>query len=357
MEPNAAAEQFRTEGAIAAVRPYGGGNINDTFLVALRDNPMRYILQRLNPVVFPDPGLVMANLRLVSDHMRRQLPATAADDGWQVAEVIPCRHGADYLVDANGFCWRMTRFIERSRVCETVTTPAEAREVGAGLGRFHRLLSNLDVTRLHDTLPGFHVTPQYLAAYDSVCDNSPREDAACRAVIERRRSGAMVLEEAKARGVLPLRVMHGDPKISNFLFGEGTGRVVSMVDLDTVKPGLIQYDLGDCLRSCCNPAGEEPTDLAAVAFDLESCRAIVGGYLAESASFLTENDFRFVYDAVRIITFELGLRFYADYLAGNRYFKARDDEHNLRRARVQFRLLASIEAQEEEIRAMAGGER
>ncbi|MDH4320877.1 MAG: aminoglycoside phosphotransferase family protein [Desulfobulbaceae bacterium] len=355
MEANAAAAQFRTGGAIADVRPYGGGNINDTFLVSMRDTPQRYILQRLNPAVFPDPGLVMTNLRLVTDHMHKRLQEATETDGWQVAEVIPCRQGADYLIDADGACWRMARFIDRTRVYETVTTPAEAHEVGRGLGRFHRLLSDLDANRLHDTLPGFHVTPQYLTAYDTVSETSRLTDASCREVIETHRPTAMILEEAKARGLLPLRVMHGDPKINNFLFAEESGRVVSMVDLDTVKPGLIQYDLGDCLRSCCNPAGEEAPDLAAVTFDLGCCRAIIDGYLGECASFLTDNDLLFFYDAVRLITFELGLRFYTDYLAGNRYFKARDEEHNLRRARVQFHLLASIEAQGEEIRAMTGG--
>ena len=318
MEPRRAAEEFQTGGMIAEVQAYGSGNINDTFLVSMRGSAPRYILQRLNPAVFPDPQMVMANLRLVADHLRTRVQQEAGPDNWQVAGVIPCRNGTDCFIDAQGFCWRMVRFIDRTRVYETVATAARAQQIGAGLGRFHRLLSDLDISRLHDTLPGFHITPHYLAEYDAVCGNNPRENRCCRDIIETGRATATVLEDAKAQGLLPLRVIHGDPKANNFLFDEASARVVSLVDLDTVKPGLSQYDLGDCLRSCCNPAGEEPDDPAAVAFDLDRCRAILTGYLAEAASFLTDSDFDFMYDAVHLITFELGLRFYTDHLAGNR---------------------------------------
>lgn len=352
MEPQAAAVQFQTEGKIAAVQPYGGGNINDTFLVSMQDVPARYILQRLSPVVFQEPQLVMANLRQVSDHMLRRLRQEGDGCKWQVAGVIPCRNGADCLIDGNRYCWRMVRFIDHSRGYKTVTTTAQARQIGKGLGRFHRLLSDLDLTRLHDTLPGFHISPHYLRQYDAVGGKSGLEDIDCSRIIENRRSTISVLEEAKNDGRLLLRVIHGDPKADNFLFDQESGRVVSLIDLDTVKPGLIQYDLGDCLRSCCNQAGEEADNPAAVSFDLERCRAVLEGYLDEAATFLTDNDFLFMYDAVRLITFELGLRFYTDYLAGNLYFKTSDAQQNLRRARVQFHLLADIEAREKEIRTM-----
>ncbi len=355
MQASAAAEQFQTEKSLAQVHPYGNGNINDTFLVSIQKKPAKYILQRLNPAVFSAPQMVMSNLRLVSDHMRKQLQQETTPGNWQVGEVIACRSGENFFIDGDGYCWRMVRFIPRTQVCETITNNEQARQIGKGLGHFHGLLANLDVTSLHDTLPGFHITPNYLAEYDSLGDHHPLADQSCREVIESHRAAATVLEDAKTQGLLPIRVIHGDPKANNFLFDEISDQVVSLIDLDTVKPGLIQYDLGDCLRSCCNLAGEEPTHLAAVDFDLHRCQAIINGYLAESASFLTDNDFIFMYDAVRLITFELGLRFYSDYLAGNIYFKARDEEHNLRRALTQFRLLASIEAQEEEIRTIVGG--
>jgi Ser/Thr protein kinase RdoA (MazF antagonist) len=140
--------------------------------------------------------------------------------------------------------------------------------------------------------------------------------------------------------------MHGDPKVNNILFDRQTQQAVSVVDLDTVKSGLVHYDIGDCLRSGCNPAGEETEQWEDVQFDVELCQGILQGYLSTARSFLTEYDYAYIYDAVRLITFELGLRFFTDYLAGNIYFHVKFPEHNLLRSLVQFRLVSSIESQQ-----------
>ncbi|MFC1513244.1 phosphotransferase enzyme family protein, partial [Thermodesulfobacteriota bacterium] len=274
---------------------------------------------------------------------------------FRVAKMIPSCHGADFLVDGQQNHWRLCSFIDQTRTLDRVDNPEQARQVGAGLGRFHRLLSDLDARTLHDTLPGFHDTPGYLALYDALLAGERRpEDLFCRRFIESRRGLAGVLEEARLSGVLPVRVMHGDPKVNNFLFARDSDRVVSLIDLDTVKAGLIHYDIGDCLRSCCNPEGEEGGDLDQVDFDMDFCRAILAGYFAKASSFLTEADYGFLYAAVHLLAFELGLRFYTDHLAGNIYFKVDDSEQNLRRALVQFRLTERIEARQTEIRALVG---
>jgi Ser/Thr protein kinase RdoA (MazF antagonist) len=140
--------------------------------------------------------------------------------------------------------------------------------------------------------------------------------------------------------------------VNNVLLDAATGRAVGLVDLDTVKPGLVHYDLGDCLRSGCNPRGEETGDWQGVGFDSEICRALLQGYLSRARDFLTASDYDYLYDAVRLLPFELGLRFFTDYLEGNVYFKARGPEHNLGRALVQFRLTESIESQEGSIRGI-----
>ena len=131
-----------------------------------------------------------------------------------------------------------------------------------------------------------------------------------------------------------------------------TGQAVGLVDLDTVKPGLVHYDLGDCLRSGCNPLGEETEHWEAVRFDPDLGRAILQGYLALAGDFLTDHDYDYLYDAIRLLAFELGLRFFTDYLEGNVYFKARHRDHNLARALVQFKLTESIESQAAAMRAI-----
>jgi Ser/Thr protein kinase RdoA (MazF antagonist) len=159
-----------------------------------------------------------------------------------------------------------------------------------------------------------------------------------------------VLETAKAQGKLRPRTIHGDPKVNNIMMDTNTGQAISIVDLDTVKPGLVHYDIGDCLRSGCNFMGEETEQWEKVHFYPDLCKAILQGYLSIAREFLTENDFAYIYDSIRLIAFELGLRFFTDYLEGNVYFKVRHLEHNLARALVQFKLAESIELQETVIR-------
>jgi len=362
-----AAAQFVLQGEIVAVEPYGSGNVHDTYLVTLAGAGVQpFILQRINTHVFRRPELITANMRALSDHVEARLARDLTGFGkpvrsserppWVTPRILPTRDGKDYWMDASGAFWRAQTFVPSSRCYLTVQGIAHAREAGYALGRFHSMLADMDPAHLHDTLEGFHVTPRYLAHYDRVLSAWSGEDgpeiAYGRQFIAARRAWAFVLEDARERGELVLRPIHGDPKIDNIMIDKDTGLAVSIVDLDTVKPGLIHYDIGDCLRSSCNPLGEETLDLDAVRFDLDLCRAILEGYLSVAAPFLSPADYAYIYDAIRLIAFELGLRFFTDHLEGNVYFKARHARHNLDRALVQFRLTESIEAQEAEIRAV-----
>lgn len=352
------AEAFHGEGCVSAIDPLGSGNVNDTYLV--NSSAGLSVLQRINTAVFQRPELVMHNLHQLSQHMQRKLrqghPALGSRR-WEHPQLI-CTHMGDqtwHCCEAGGF-WRSLSFIPEADTVDVIAGVKQARELGSGLGLFHTLISDLPVDTLADPLEGFHITPLYLEAYRralaSTDPPSGEADRFCRAFIHERRALAPLLEEAKQRGDLPLRPIHGDPKINNVMLDRSSGRAVALIDLDTVKPGLVHYDIGDCLRSCCNPLGEETTDLAGVAFDLPLAEAILEGYLAEVGPLLTAQEVALLPDAARLISFELGLRFYTDHLNGNVYFKARHPEHNLQRALVQFRLTASIEAQMAPLRSL-----
>ena len=214
---------------------------------------------------------------------------------------------------------------------------------------FHKLIENLPANKLADTLEGFHLTPGYLRHYQEVLNTtkvklSP-EINYCQKFISDRPDLPHVLESAKTSGKLRLRTIHGDPKINNIMIDCSTNQAVAMIDLDTVKPGLIHYDIGDCLRSGCNPLGEETLDWEKVIFEPELAKAILRGYLSVARDFLTELDYKYIYDSIRLLAFELGLRFFTDYLEGNVYFGANSPQHNLHRALVQFKLTESIEGQ------------
>ncbi|MBI5556415.1 MAG: aminoglycoside phosphotransferase family protein [Deltaproteobacteria bacterium] len=340
---------------IAGMEPHGTGKVNDTFLVKTSGaGGQSFILQRISSAVFAHPEWIMENMRVLFDHVEGKL-RQEPERGWRLPGLHQTLDGRDFYRDGDGSCWRVLRYIAKTRSFDTMENVSQAREVGLALGRFHRLISDLDPARLHDTLPGFHITPRYLGHYDRVAQ-AGRHAASpdivfCHDFIARRRAQAGVLEAGRSAGKLTLRPIHGDPKLSNFLFDEESGKAVSLIDLDTVKPGLIQYDVGDCLRSCCNRAGEESSP-GEVFFDTERCRAILQGYVAEAGGFLTSHDYDYFYDGLRVIAFELGLRFFTDYLEGNIYFKTLSAEQNLQRALVQFALAASIEKQAAKIAAI-----
>jgi Ser/Thr protein kinase RdoA (MazF antagonist) len=358
------AQHFDVSGRLVTVVGHGSGNVNDTYLAIFRTtySEERFILQRINTNVFPRPESIMCNMRVITEHVHRRLEEEAdrADRIWQLPRIIPTKTGADYARDSIGDTWRAISLIASAHSFESVQNVEHAYEAGFVLGQFQRVISDIDPARLHRTIDGFHVTPRYLQKLDSALETPEgrerlggvEEARRCLRFVDERRDWCHVLEDAKARGELVERPMHGDPKIANIMIDDATGKGTCIVDLDTVMPGLIHYDFGDCLRSACNPAGEEASDLRTVRFDMDLCRTIIKGYLMMAREFLASADRAYLYDSVRLIAFELGLRFLADYVAGDRYFKVKYDLQNLNRARVQFKLCESIEANESAIRRL-----
>ena len=350
MKPTAAelaACEFASSSDRLELEPLGKGLINDTFRVAEGSNC--WVLQRINRQVFKEPEAVMANLRRLTDHAERARRG-CPDEPMRLPAVIPTRSGADLFCDDSGECWRAISYIHNTRTLHAIGSPEEAREVGRTLGWFHALVSTLKPENLHDTLPGFHVTPTYLESFDRVRAATripqPESDGLREALdfVDTRRAQADALEQARSRGHIKECVIHGDPKLDNMLFDAETGRGVSLIDLDTVKPGLLHYDLGDCLRSSCNIAGEGARPSEAL-FELGIFRSILQGYWTEAAPILTANDRDYLFTAIWLLPFELGLRFLTDHLAGDRYFKVQCPGQNLQRALGQFALTRSIETQ------------
>ncbi len=358
------APKFAIAGRLVVVESLGDGNVNDTFLAVFRTtfSEQRVILQRINRHVFANPEFIMQNMRVLTDHVHKklELEAHSADRIWQLPQVIPAKDGGDFVVDGEGEYWRAITLIASAHSYGQIQSVEHAYEAGFVLGHFQRVVSDLRVDLLCDTLEGFHITPGYFNALDEALQTSEGrarlessvEAKRCYAFVEERRAWCSVLEDARERGALEVRTIHGDPKISNIMIDDATGKGTSIVDLDTVKPGLIHYDFGDCMRSCCNPAGEETLDLGRVVFDMDLCAAIIRGYKVHARQFLTDADRKYLYDSIRLIAFELGLRFFADFIAGDVYFKTRYDGHNLNRARVQFKLVDSIEARKTQIQAL-----
>ncbi len=362
MNPESIAAQFNAPGQVVTVMNIDTGNVNDTYRVIKRTtySEIQFVLQRISQAVFPRPDLVMANMKAITDYAHRRLEEQSSRSNriWQLPLVIPTYSGEDYHLDDQGGYWRALSMIASATSHETVISPEHAHEAGYVLGHFQSVIADFPADQLVDTLPGFHIAPRYLAQYDETLESdaaqqrlsASSEARRLRAFVEERRGFVTVLEDALARGELAYRPIHGDPKISNIMIDDITGKGTAIVDLDTVKPGLIHYDFGDCVRSVCNPAGEEARDLKDVFVDVDIFEALVSGYLKQAGNFLTDSDRKYLYDSARLISFELGLRFFADYLAGDVYFKVKYESQNLNRARVQMKLCESIEVRESKLR-------
>jgi aminoglycoside phosphotransferase (APT) family kinase protein len=243
----------------------------------------------------------------------------------------------------------MYRFIDGARTYDSVESPSQAFQAAKAFGQFQKQLSNLPAPRLHDTIPDFHHTPRRFSALE----RSIQADAANRAITAQpevafalaRQSITSVLLDAN----LPERVTHNDTKFNNVLLDDQTGEGICVIDLDTVMPGLVLYDFGDMVRTTTSPAVEDEQDLSRVTMQFSMFEALVQGYLSTAGSFLTRSEQQYLAFSGKLITFEMGIRFLADYLAGDVYYKVHRPSHNLDRCRTQFKLVESIERQEEQM--------
>jgi Ser/Thr protein kinase RdoA (MazF antagonist) len=347
---------FAVGPAIGPIEPLGRGLINDTFCVVTAAGS--FVLQRINPRVFPDPERIMANLVALSEHA-----SGYTGTGLRIPSLLRAADGTPFVRAADGALWRLMERIPDGVSLAHIEQPDQARGVGGTLGRFHRLTSDLSPGRLGLAFPGFHRTPDYLERHLAARNRAAqtalavRDDEqaglqACFDFIDTRHGLAQVLEQALVAGQIRERVTHGDPKLDNILFHREEGRALALIDLDTVQPGLIQHDLGDCLRSCCNRVGESPEQGVVATFDLDLCADILDAYAAETRDVLGPGDVAVLYDSIRLMPFELALRFLTDHLEGDRYFRVAFRGQNLHKARIQLALVADIESKEQAIRAM-----
>jgi hypothetical protein len=344
------AGQFRILGAFRDAAAYGSGHINDTY-AAVYDQAgtaVRYILQRINHNVFRNPVALMDNVRRVTEHLAAKC-TDLPDSTRRVLTLVPTKTGASFLQDDQGSYWRCYLFIEQARTYDAVESERQAFQAARAFAQFQQMLADLPAPRLHDTVPDFHHTPRRFEALERViASDSEQRVRLAKSEIDfalRRRDICGVLIDAG----LPERVTHNDTKFNNVMLDDATGEGICVIDLDTVMPGLALYDFGDMVRTATSPAKEDERDLSQVHMQFPMFEALLRGYLSAAGGFLTDEEKRLLPVAGKLITFEVGIRFLADFLAGDPYFKVHREGHNLDRCRTQFRLVESIEAQEKEM--------
>lgn len=346
------AAAFASDGPVASVAILGGGHINDTFLVTAAGaaGASRSVLQRINAAVFTDPDAVMANVERVCGHVSGRLEAEGLPDAdRRCLRLVPTRAGRGWHVDAAGGRWRCYRFIPGATARDVATSPRQAFAAAAAFGRFQALLADLPGGRLVETIPHFHDTPRRFADFRAVLASDPhgRAAAVSREIdfVLAREAGAGLVVDAIARGEVPERVSHNDAKFANVLLDDVSGEGLCVIDLDTVMPGSPLYDFGDLARTCAATAAEDEPDLDRMGVSPEMFAALSAGFRGAAAGTLTPREIALLPAAARLITLEQGVRFLADWLAGDTYYRVRRPAHNLDRARAQFRLVAAWEAE------------
>ena len=307
--------------------------------------PVRYIFQRINHNIFKTPVALMENVQRVTAHLAGRADGQL-DHSRRALTLVSTRAGDAYHRDGEGSYWRCYLFIERAKTYDAVNSPQQAFQAAQAFGQFQKMLADLPLPRLHDTIPDFHHTPKRFANLEkAILTNKASQVSLAKAEIDfalKRKSICSVLLDAK----LPERVTHNDTKFNNVMLDNATGEGICVIDLDTVMPGLALYDFGDMVRTATSPVREDEQDLSKVTMQFPMFEALVRGYLSSAGEFLTPAEKKFLAFSGKLITFEIGLRFLTDYLEGDAYFKVHRDGHNLDRCRTQFKLVESIEQQE-----------
>jgi len=343
-------DSFLIRGNFISEEQYGNGHINDTRLVVTEDRGERfsYILQKINKNVFKNPPELMENYVGVTEFLRGIITEKGGDPLRETLNVIKSRDGFDYYVDRNGEYWRLLLFVSDSMSYDKVERPEQFYDSAVAFGNFQYLLRDYPAETLHETIVNFHNTPDRFKKFVSAVERDEKGRAKdVKADIDfvlARKDFAETLERAHAEGRLPLRVTHNDTKLNNVLFDKTTGKALCVVDLDTIMPGYSVNDFGDSIRFGATTALEDEADLSKVNFDISLYELYVKGFIEGAKGGLTEGELEMLPIGAIMMTYECGMRFLTDYLEGDIYFKIARPNHNLDRARNQFKLVADMEA-------------
>jgi hypothetical protein len=339
---------FRIEGSLASFSPIGSGHINDSYLIKTTPaSSPDYVLQRINHQIFKDiPGL-MNNILIVTRHIESKIRSgDSAAQGLTALHLIPMNENEYYYKDDEGNFWRMYNFNPGTKSFDIVESPLMAYEGGRAFGLFQYLTADIPGESLTETIPDFHDISKRLETFYKIVkhDSVNRVKDVLKEIdfAEKREEEMKTILQLGKAGKIPVRVTHNDTKFNNILFDENK-KAVCIVDLDTVMPGYVLYDFGDAIRTGANMAAEDEKDLSKVKIDLELFESYTRGYLSVASEFLNRTEKEFLAFSAKFMTYIIGLRFLTDHIDGDRYYRIHFENHNLQRARAQFRLLESME--------------
>lgn len=336
--------KFGIDGEYLSYELLTNGHINTTYKVYFvrRGEVKDYILQRINVYVFKNPEAVMENIVKVTEYIREKIKATGVSAKRYVLHYQPTENGKYYFVDEKDGFWRCARFIDDSVTFNITDNLTVIEEAGKAFGEFQMYLADFPVQDLNIVIPHFHNTVlRYETFENSVRRNDTGRADGVKVEIQKYLSLkeiATKMYKMQRAGELPLKVTHNDTKCNNVLFDKTTFRHLSVIDLDTVMPGLVGFDFGDAIRFTANTCDEDEKDVSIVKLDMDKFEAFTRGFLSAVGQALSENEKNTLALGAVTMTVECGMRFLTDYLDGDKYFKISREEQNLDRARCQLAL-------------------
>ena len=348
---------FSLDGEFVEYKRNTNGHINSTFILTFNENgaKKKYVLQKISTEIFKNPEGLMNNIVGVTKHIHKknkELNVPWADRS--TLTFLPTTDGKYFYLDDENNCWRVYEYIDNVYTCNTIENSSDFYNAGIAFGEFQNLLADYDSSTLVETIPNFHNTVSRFADFKKAVDeNRSGRLENVKAEVEfalARENDTHILVDLIADGKLPLRVTHNDTKLNNILFDEENNKGICIIDLDTVMPGLSLYDFGDSIRFGANTAAEDEQDVSKVSLSLELYEAYVKGYLSSAKDALTDLEKELLPFGAKIMTYECGIRFLADYLNGDIYFHTDYADHNLVRARTQFALVADMEKKMDEMK-------
>ena len=332
--------KFEITGKVTDVKPMGEGLINDTYKVFVEgSNKPKYVLQRINNAIFQDVDMLMDNINKVTEHIRKK--------GRNSLQFLKTNDGKSYFFDGEKY-WRVMVFVSDSITYQAVT-PDYSYIAGKSFGEFESLLADLKEP-LGEIIPDFHnIEFRLKQLRDAVAEDRVGRVKEVQYYLDeifKREEKMTVGERLFREGKLPKRVCHCDTKVNNMLFDK-EGNVLCIIDLDTVMPSFVFSDYGDFLRTAANTGLEDDLNLDKIDFNMEIFKAFTKGYLEGTKDFLLPIEKENLPYAALLFPYMQTVRFLADYINGDTYYKIKYPEHNLVRTKAQWRLFEMAEAKEE----------
>lgn len=343
--------QFDLKEKVVSAEPFGNGHINDTLKVTNDKGEIKYVLQRINHLIFTNVEMLQNNIHAVTTHIRKKLEQKGETDiDRKVLTFLPTKDGKNYYFDGDSY-WRVCLFIPRSNSYEEVT-PELSYEAGKAFGNFQSMLADIPEGALGETIPNFHNMEFRLQQFHDAVESNPvsrlEEVQSLVNEIEKRADAMCTQERLYREGKLKKRTNHCDTKVNNILFDE-EGKVLCVIDLDTVMPGFVLSDIGDFIRTAGNTGAEDDENLDNVNVNIPIFEAYTRGYMETAKSFLTPEEIKLLPYGGRLLTYMQTVRFLTDYINGDTYYKIHHPKHNLQRTNAQFKLLQSLETNAEKM--------